>query len=333
MADRPSSGAPATAFWLAKPGRGELRTTTLPDPGPGEARVAALASAVSRGSESIVFNGQVPLTQYAAMRCPFQDGEFPGPVKYGYASVGLVEAVGPGVPETLVGRRVFCHYPHQDRYIAPADAIAPIPDEVPAERASLAANMETAVNGLWDGGPRVGDRIVVVGAGVVGCLFAAVASGIPATEVTLVDVDPDRRHVADRLDVSFAMPSDAPGAADLVVHASGTPDGLSTALALGGFEATILEMSWYGDERVPAPLGAEFHTRRLRLVSSQVSSVSAARRSRRTRAARLALALDLLTDARYDALLSGTSALDELPETMPRLARGPGPLCHVILYR
>lgn len=295
--------------------------------------MTALASAVSRGSEAIVFNGQVPPTQYATMRCPFQDGEFPGPVKYGYASVGVVEALGPGGPEALVGRRVFCHYPHQDRYIAPADAITPIPDEIPTERASLTANMETAVNGLWDGGPRVGDRIVVVGAGVVGCLFAVVASGIPAAEVTLIDINPDRRGIARRLGVSFAMPPDAPGEADLVVHASGTPEGLSTALALGGFEATILEMSWYGDENVPAPLGAEFHARRLRLVSSQVSSISAARRSRRSRAARLALALELLADARYDVLLSGTSALDELPETMPRLAGGPGPLCHVIRYR
>lgn len=315
---------PATAFWTVAPGRGELRREELPEPGCDEVVVRALWGGVSRGTEALVFAGRVPESQWQTMRAPFQSGDFPFPVKYGYASVGRLEHDG---------GTVFCLHPHQDRYVVPRSMVVPVPEAVPAERAVLAANMETAVNALWDAGPRLGDRIVVLGAGVVGCLVAHLAAGIPGARVVLCDVAPGRRAVAEALGLAFADPEDAPGDADLVVEASGHPAALARALELAGFEATVLCLSWYGDAAVPLPLGEAFHSRRLRLLSSQVGAVSASRRARRSHAERLAAALDLLADPALDALISGESAFAELPDVMPRLlAPDSDVLCHRIRY-
>jgi NADPH:quinone reductase-like Zn-dependent oxidoreductase len=317
------------AFWISAPGRGELRSAILPALGPGDVLVRALASGISRGTEALVFGGHVPVSQYVAMRCPFQEGDFPAPVKDGYASVGVVEA-GPGA---LLGRRVFCLHPHQDRYVVPADAVLAVPESVPDERAVLAANMETAVNGLWDAAPLLGDHIAVVGAGVVGSLMAALAARLPGTRVELVDIDQTRAVLAAALGCGFARPADATGDADLVIHASGSAAGLATALRLAGFEATVLEMSWYGDAPVTAPLGEAFHAKRLSLRASQVGAVATARRARWSRRQRLALALELLADPVFDHLLSGSSSFADLPRTMARLADDPrGALCHVVRY-
>jgi NADPH:quinone reductase-like Zn-dependent oxidoreductase len=324
---RPSETV-AHACWIVEPGRAELREERLRLPGEGEVLVRTLASGVSRGTESLVFHGRVPASQYAAMRAPFQDGDFPGPVKYGYASVGLVERG----PADLAGRRVFALFPHQDRYLVPAAAALPVPDDVPDARAVLAANAETAVNALWDAAPRLGDRIAVVGAGVIGGLVAGLAARLPGARVELVDVRPERAALAAALGCFFAAPDRASGDADLVVHASGTGDGLGTALGLAGFEATVLELSWYGDATVAAPLGEAFHSRRLTLRASQVGQVATARRARRSRRDRLALALELLRDPRFDALLEGPSRFAELPATLARLAAAAGPLCHVVRY-
>jgi threonine dehydrogenase-like Zn-dependent dehydrogenase len=319
----------ARAFWVTAPGVGEIRQLEIVLPRAGEVLVRALTSGISRGSESLVFTGRVPGSQYQTMRCPFQEGDFPAPVKYGYASVGVVESG----PPALLGRRVFCLHPHQDRYVVPETAVLPVPDAVPDARAVLAANMETALNGLWDGGPLPGDRIAVVGAGTVGSLAAALAARLPGARVELVDIDARRAALATVLGCSFALPEAAQGEVDLVIHASGSAAGLATALRLAGFEATVLEMSWYGDAAVPAPLGEAFHSRRLRLISSQVSAVAAARRARRTHRQRLALALDLLADRVFDRLITGETQFESLPSTMPQLAARPdGVLCHVVRY-
>lgn len=319
----------ARAFWTVAPGRGEIRAQPLPSLGPEDVRVRTLWTGISRGSESLVFGGHVPESQREAMRAPFQEGGFPGPVKYGYCAVGIVEEG----PATLRGRPVFCLHPHQTAFITPAAAVAPLPDGLPPERAVLAANMETAINGLWDLGARLGDRIAVVGAGVVGCLVAWLASRIPGTAVTLVDIDPGKAKVAEALDVKFATPDAAPRDQDQIVHASGAPEGLSTALSLAGFEATVLEMSWFGDRPVAAPLGEAFHSRRLTLRASQVGAVATAQRARWDHSRRMALALDLLRDDRLDALIDGESDFDDLPETMARLAAvRSGALCHRIRY-
>lgn len=317
------------AFWLSSPGHGEIRDVDLPEPAEGEVLVRSLWSGVSRGTETLVFRGGVPASQHAAMRAPFQEGDFPGPVKYGYLNVGMVEEG----PQALVGRTVFCLYPHQTRYVVPVSAVTPVPDSVPAERAVLAGTLETAVNALWDAAPLVGDRIAVVGGGMVGCSVAALLARFPGVRVQLVDADPARAKVAEALGVGFATPAGALGDCDLVVHASATEQGLARALELLTAEGTVLELSWYGDRQVSLPLGEAFHSRRLVIRSSQVGSVSPARRSSRSYADRLALALDLLADPALDALVTGECAFEELPDVLPRLASGEIPaLCHRVRY-
>lgn len=318
----------ALAFWVVAPGRGEIRPVALPVPGTHEVLVRTLYSGISRGTESLVFAGRVPPSEQRRMRAPFQEGDFPGPVKYGYASVGIVQQG----PPALRGRTVFCLHPHQTHYVVPAAAVTVLPDGVPAARAVLAANLETAVNGLWDASPAIGDRIAVVGGGVVGCLVAWLAARIPGCQVELVDVDPARGAVAAALGVPFAIPPRARRDADLLVHASGTAAGLATALDLAGFEATVLEMSWYGEGEVPVPLGRAFHSQRLTLRSSQVGAVATPQRARWNHARRLALALSLLAAPELDVLVSGEAGFAELPELMPRLAAPGAVLCQRIRY-
>ncbi|WIM98982.1 zinc-binding alcohol dehydrogenase [Actinoplanes oblitus] len=289
--------------------------------------VRTLHSGVSRGTETLVFQGRVPENQWATMRAPFQAGDFPAPVKYGYLNVGVVEAG----PAELRDRTVFSLYPHQTRYVVPAESVTVVPDGVPAARAVLAGTVETAVNAVWDANPQLGDRITVVGGGMVGSSVAAILAGYPAADVQLVDADPARAAVAEALGVAFAVPERAAGERDLVIHASANPAGLATSLNLLRTEGTVVELSWYGDRTVPLQLGENFHSRRLTIRSSQVGGIAPARD--RSYAERLRLALDLLRDDRFDALITGRSAFDELPEVMPALADGSRPgLCHVIDY-
>jgi hypothetical protein len=319
----------ARAFWITGPGQGEIRPEPLARCGAGEVEIRTLYSAVSRGTEALVFRGEVPPSERQRMRAPFQAGELPGPVKYGYANVGVVE----DGPEALRGRPVFCLYPHQTRYVVPAAAVHPLPAGVPPHRAVLAANLETAVNALWDAAIRVGDRVAVVGGGALGLLAAWLAARVPGCEVELVDPNPRRAAVAAALGARYAAPGAARGEADLVVHASGTPDGARSALELAGFEAVVLELSWFGTRMVPLPLGEAFHAKRLTLKSSQVGAVATAQRARWTRGRRLALALRLLDDAALDALITGEDRFDDLPRVLARLAGAPGDaICHRIRY-
>jgi 2-desacetyl-2-hydroxyethyl bacteriochlorophyllide A dehydrogenase len=314
----------ARAFWTVGPGLGEIREETLRAPGPDEVLVEASYSGISRGTESLVFAGRVPPSEHERMRAPHQVGAFPFPVKYGYQSVGRVV----DGPAALVGRAVFCLYPHQSRYVVPASDVVVIPDEVPPARAVLAANLETAVNGLWDAAPRIGDRVAVVGGGVVGTLVAYLAARVPGCDVQLIDLQPARAQVAAALGVAFSTPEGARPEADVVLHASGAPEGLVTALSLAGQEATIVELSWYGDRPVSLPLGGAFHARRLTIRSSQVGGLAATQRARWTLRRRLALALSLLADPALDVLIDGESAFDELPSVLPRLALPGSALCH-----
>lgn len=319
----------ALAFWVREPGAGEIRPAPLGAPGPDEVVVRTLRSAVSRGTEALVFDGRVPVSQYDAMRAPFQDGDFPGPVKYGYLNVGVVEEG----PRALVGRTVFCLHPHQTAYVVPASAVTVVPRQVPAARAVLTGIVETAVNALWDAAPLIGDRVAVVGAGTVGCCVARLLAHIPGVSVTLVDVNPLRAEVASSLGVDFSLPERAPGGRDLVFHTSATSTGLQRSLEMLAAEGTVIELSWYGDDVTALFLGGDFHSRRLGIRASQVGTVAPARRGRRTTADRLALALDLLHDPAFDSMLTGESRFEELPEVMPRLASGDLPaLCHTLTY-
>lgn len=318
------------ACWTEAPGRAAIRPETLAAPRADEVRVRALHSGVSRGTEALVFRGEVPPGEYQRMRAPFQAGDFPAPVKYGYASVGVVEAG----PDMLLGRTVFCLHPHQTHYVVPAGAVHALPAGLPPARAVLAANMETAVNALWDASPRIGDRIAVVGGGVVGLLVAWLAARLPGCQVELVDTFAPRARVAAQLGLAFASPEAAARDADLVVHASGQPAGLVTALGLAAFEATVLELSWYGQRSVALPLGEAFHARRLTLRSSQVGHVATAQRARWSHDRRMALALALLCDPVLDALVTDAAPFDELPAVLARLAGGGAPdvLCQRIDY-
>jgi threonine dehydrogenase-like Zn-dependent dehydrogenase len=319
----------ALAFWLCEPGVGEIRPVSLPEPGPDDVVVRTLRSGVSRGTETLVFRGGVPRSQYELMRAPFQDGDFPGPVKYGYLNVGVVEQ---GPPQ-LRGRTVFCLYPHQTAYIVPARSVVVVPDEVPPPRAVLAGTVETAVNALWDAAPLVGDRITVVGAGMVGCCVARLLARFPGVQATLLDIDKGRAEVASALGVDFALPADAAGGRDLVVHTSATSAGLQQSLDLLAPDGMVIDLSWYGDVDVTLSLGGAFHSNRLGIRASQVGAVAPARRASRTTTDRLALALDLLRDPAFDALLSGASRFDELPDVMARLSAASLPaLCHSITY-
>jgi NADPH:quinone reductase-like Zn-dependent oxidoreductase len=319
----------AKSLWYPKQGVAELRAAPLPSAGPGQARVRTLFSGISRGTERLVFSGAVGESEWQRMRGPMQEGAFPFPVKYGYCAVGVVEEG----PAELRRQTVFCLHPHQDYFNAPAEALAVVPEAVPARRATLAANMETALNALWDADAGPGDRIVVVGAGVVGLLVASLAARLPGATVTAVDVDKSRRPIIETLGADLATPDRAPGEADIVFHASATAAGLNTAIACAGPEGTIVEMSWYGDKPVTVDLGGAFHSRRLKLISSQVGLVSTGRRLRWDYRRRREMALSLLANPALDALVAEEIAFADTPRELPRIfAPGAHGLAPVIRY-
>jgi threonine dehydrogenase-like Zn-dependent dehydrogenase len=331
MMARRSAGKPrvARALWYARRGVVELRTARLPPPSTGEACVRTLFSGISRGTERLVFEGSIGQTEWERMRAPHQEGAFPFPVKYGYCATGVVE----DGPADMVGRQVFCLHPHQDFFNVPIATLTPIPGHVPLRRATLAANMETALNAVWDSGAGPGDRIVVVGAGVVGLLVAGLCAQLPGAAVTALDTDDSRRTVVEALGAGFARPEHAPADADIVFHASATGAGLNTAIACAGLEATVVELSWYGNKPVEAELGGPFHSRRLRLVSSQVGHVSPGRRPRWDFGRRMDATLRLLTDPALDALVEEEIDFEEAPQHLPRvLAPDAHGLAPVIRY-
>ncbi|KFC66718.1 2-desacetyl-2-hydroxyethyl bacteriochlorophyllide A dehydrogenase [Bosea sp. LC85] len=303
----------ATALWYVAPRECALNTVTVPPAGPGDCLVRTLWSGISRGTERLVFEGRVPPSEHERMRAPFQEGAFPFPVKYGYCAVGQVEAG----PADIVGKTVFGLHPHQNRFVAPRERLTIVPDAVPARRAVLAANMETALNAHWDAASGPGDRIVIVGGGVLGLLVAWIAAGIPGADVTLVDIDPGRATLAGQLGFGFAQPDAAPENADLVFHASASAPGLATAITAAGLEARIVELSWYGEGAVPAPLGGAFHSKRLQIVSSQVGQVSPSRRSRWDYARRAQAAMALLADERLDGLITQEIPFAGAPAQLP----------------
>ncbi len=277
--------------------------------------IRAVFSGLSRGTERLVFEGRLPESEWRRMRAPFQEGDFPFPVKYGYAAVGTVEAG----PDALLGHTVFALYPHQTLFEVPEEAAIPVPEGVPARRAILAANMETALNALWDSGAAAGQTIAVIGAGLVGCLIASLAARLPGTEVTLIDILPERQSAAEALGVRFALPENTQTGAEVIFHTSASEAGLRLALNIAAFEARIVEVSWYGDKEVRLPLGGAFHSQRLKIVSSQVGSIAPAMRARKIHRDRLEIALSLLDDPRLDALITEEVAFEDLPAALPRL--------------
>ena len=303
----------ATALWYVDRGRLALRTEQLPPTNQDTARIATLYSAISRGTERLIYLGAVPETEHTRMRAPLQIGDFPFPVKYGYCAVGVVEEG----PKQLQGHVAFCLQPHQDNFVAPAATCIRVPQGIPPKRATLAANMETALNGHWDASTKPGDRVIVIGGGIVGLLTAYLAAQIPGAEVTLVDTSEQRRAVATELGIAFAKPAEIDHEADVVFHTSATASGMQSAIDAAGFEATVVEMSWYGAREIGLSLGGAFHSKRLRLISSQVGHVGGNQRPRWSFRRRLAKALELCTDARLDVLVTAEIPFNEAPEALP----------------
>lgn len=320
--------AQASALWFEAEGRCKLRVEPLANIGEGDVEIRTLYGGISRGTEALIFNGQVPQSEFERMRGPHMEGDFPFPVKYGYAAVGEIERG----PSDLLGKVVFALHPHQDRFILPADHVTPLPDGLPARRAVLAANMETALNIIWDAGIQPGDRVAVFGAGVVGALVAYLSSRIAGTETVLVDRDVNRRGLAMELGLNFAPSGGLEGEFDVLVNATASAEALENAIAHAGLEARIVEASWYGDRSVAIPLGGAFHSRRLSLVSSQVGAIPAKRRARWTFSRRMAKAMELLLDIRLDRLISGETAFSELPAAYARILSAQDTLCHRIRY-
>ena len=303
-------GRGVRALWYVAPGEAELRRETETRPRGDAVRVTTCWTALSRGTERLVFQGDVPPEVAERMRAPAQGGSFPFPVRYGYCAVGRIDGTG----ET-----VFALQPHREAFVVARDDVWNVPVGIPPRRALLAANMETALNALWDSGAGPGDRIAVIGAGVLGLLVAHLAGQLPGTEVTAIDPEPSRAPLARSLGAAFSLPDGCTGGHDVVFHASASQAGLASALSLAGQEATVVELSWYGTHEVSAPLGLDFHARRLRLISSQVGEVSPSRRPRWSRRRRLAKALELLRDDRLDGLITEEVSFDDLPGELPRL--------------
>lgn len=320
------------ALWLTDREQAEFRDANLPPLCEGHVRIESLFGAISRGTEALVFRGAVPPSEYETMQAPLQQGQFPFPVKYGYAVVGKITAG----PNERLGQTVFCLHPHQNLFDALMGMAVPVPASVPSSRAVLAANMETALNGVWDAGILPGDKVAIVGGGLVGLLIAFLAAKIPGTDVTIIDLNESRSVLAEAFGCGFATPSEAEvkaGGSDIVFHTSASAAGLATAIALAGFEARIVEMSWYGNRMPDVPLGGRFHSQRLSIIGSQVGHVPSSRRARWPLARRMAKALDLLADDRLDALISGETAFADLDRHYASILADPGTLCHRIRYR
>ncbi|QFT96418.1 hypothetical protein FIU85_03810 [Roseovarius sp. THAF8] len=315
----------ARALWIVDRQTVELRAVDV-RAGPEDVVIETLFSGISRGTERLVWSGGVPASEHETMRAPFQQGGFSFPVKYGYAAVGTVQG------GERAGETVFVLHPHQTQFAVPSEAACPVPDTVPAARAVLAANMETALNITWDACVAPGDRVSVIGAGVVGLLTGYVCARIPGTEVTMVDVDPRKAALADAMGCGFSQPAEAAGDRDVVIHASATAEGLATAIALAGMEARVVEASWFGTKTPEVPLGGAFHQRRLQIVSSQVGQVPADRRVRWSYRRRLEKALDLLADPALDVLVSGESPFDQIAQDYGAILEDPSTLCHRVRY-
>ncbi|MEM1265092.1 MAG: zinc-binding alcohol dehydrogenase [Pseudomonadota bacterium] len=287
-----------------------------------------LYSGVSRGTEATVLAGRVPPDLADAMRVPHQGGAFPFPVKYGYSLVG---EVSDGPPD-MRGKMAFALHPHQTQAALDRAAVHLLPDTLPPRRAVLTANTETALTVAWDAGAGPGDRVLVIGAGVVGLLVARVLRDLPGAEVTLLDQNLARSGVAARL--GLALTDIAPSDVDIAINASGSAAGLQRAIDAAGQEATVVEASWHGAGTQPLALGGAFHPRRLTLRSSQVGRIPPGRAPRWTHARRLATALNVLAEwPEVDALLGPEIAFPDAPRILPPLlAPGADALCPILTY-
>jgi threonine dehydrogenase-like Zn-dependent dehydrogenase len=319
----------ARAFWLTGKGRGALKREALPDPGGEEwCVVRAMFSAVSPGTERLVADGKVPVALRKEMRCPYMGGNFPFPVKYGYSLVGEVVQG----PVELRGRKVHVLHPHQDVCVVRSEDVRPLPDDLPPARATLASNMETAVTAAWDSGVALGERVLVVGFGIVGSLIARIFGLGPAVDLEIAEKRPDRRRLAESMGFR-ATGRPSAESFDVAFDTSGTPAGLQTAIDSVGVEGRVVAVSWFGAEPVRLDLGGSFHSRRKRIIGSQVSRIPGSLRPRWDIRRRTELVFRLLERPEFDLHVGPTVPFTELPKAFETLVRrSPGGLSPLIMY-
>lgn len=310
-----------------------LKSCPLPPFNSQSVRIKTLYSGISRGTESLVFNGLIPESEWQTMRCPHQSGAFSFPISYGYSVVGKVIETGPEITKMFPGDIVFVLHPHQEQIVAQGDMVRPVPEEIPAMRAVLAANMETALNGVWDGGVDVHHKVSVIGGGVVGLLTAYLANKVTEATVSVIDINPNKQEIAEKLGLRFATPDDAPAEQDIIFNTSSSETGLQCGLDHLAFEGSLIEMSWYGDKPVQLSLGGRFHSQRLKIISSQVGHVSPSKRTTHGYEGRMAEVMQWLADPLLDHLLEEEIAFKALPDVLPEIfSKESDILCQVVRY-
>lgn len=311
------------SVWFSSAREVDVRPETMPDVGPREVRVVATASAVSHGTEMLVFRGQIP--EGLELDLPTLRGSFDFPIKYGYASAGRVVEAGADVRRLKPGDPVFVHHPHQSTYVVPEAMPVRLPDGLDPTLGVFLANVETAANVVIDAAPRLGERVAVFGQGVIGLLITQLLRRTGPGQIIVVEPVARRRELARQVGADVALDANADvvsaireltdgAGVDLVIEASGSVGALDRALETLAFGGTCVVCSWYGTKPVQLRLGGPFHHRRLRIVSSQVSTIDAALQPRWTQQRRLALARDLLADLELGALISHRIPVEQAAE-------------------
>ncbi|MEM9671559.1 MAG: zinc-binding alcohol dehydrogenase [Bacteroidota bacterium] len=305
-----------TALWHLSERESSIRSQSLPPLKTDECLIESLFSLVSSGTETLVANGQVPAELQDSMQVPYMEGSFGFPLKYGYSLVGKVIEGS----ENLVDRYVHLLHPHQQHCVVKETDVTVIPEGIPPQRAVLASNLETALNAVWDSHLSAGDRVLVVGMGLIGSLVALLASQFPATQIRVAETDPTRQSLAREQGFSLYDPSDTPF--DVAFHSSGSSTGLQTAIDAVGYEGQVIELSWYGTRSAEVKLGGSFHQQRKQIISSQVSQLPAHRQARWDYRRRKQTVLDLLQDDGWDDFLTATVDFTDVPALFDQLRLG-----------
>lgn len=336
-----------TSLYFTAPREVRIRSERVDPPGAGEILVASRLSAVSAGTELLLYRNQFPPDLLLDETIPALQRPFSYPMKYGYAVVGQVLEAGAGVDRAWIGRRVFGFHPHESHFLASPEHVVPLPEGLPAEDAVLLPSMETAVNFLMDGRPVIGERVAIFGQGVVGLMTTALLARLPLSSLVTLDRHPLRRETSVALGARLAVDPAAPdalarvqraleggsshGGADLVYEVSGNPEALNQAIAVGGFGARIVVGSWYGQKRSPIHLGGRFHRSRMHLVSSQVSTLQPAGSGAWTKARRLGVALEMIDLLRPSTLITHGYPFEQAEDLYAMLDREEGDVIQAVL--
>ena len=319
----------------------------LPEADAGQVLVRNRMSAISPGTELLVYRGQVSDGWPVDSTISSLSGAFGYPLRYGYTAVGQVVVAGPGVDPNWIGRWVFSFQPHQSHYLASPSTLIPLPADINPENALFVPAMETAVNFMMDGQPMIGERVTVLGQGIIGLLTTALLSRFPLAELVTFDRYAFRRQRSLEVGAHKALEPHSQGnvgdpnhilddealqgEADLVYELSGDPAALNQAITFCGFGARIIVGSWYGTRRAALDLGREFHRNRIRLISSQVSTIAPELSGRWSKERRLAVVWDMIRTVRPDKLITHRFPVEQAQQAYDLLDRQPESTVQVVL--